>query len=337
MCSGDNRDYCEYVHEGTSFGVVGSIPEITVKSFSPAPQIRRPGFQLLSIINPTNLPSSQPSLLHRPCLLPDHSAIFSMYTWWLIVTFCILLALNGRRSRRFRLTRPPDLLLTSSHRNRVSPAFEDANALPPIWSPHTPFAPSTSPRTPISSPFRTPMGSATPTFHASSQSITFQGYDSPMLSPQLIPASHDEEDSMFPDQYSVHRQVRHLRDEEWTPVSFELNPQAAETQRFDPPSHFISAPGIQPTHHRRGSSWSSSLSWSYTFVLNGKRRRISLRIPSLAACWAWCKDAIEFLKDADRRALLQRRRGITASTFIESFSVLWPGMVVWFVVNCLVF
>lgn len=339
ICSGDNRDYCEYTHKGTSFGVARSIPEITVKSFSPAPQIRRPGFQLLSVIDTTNLVSSEPSLLHHPCLLPDYSTIFSMYTWWSIVTFCTLLALNGHRSQRSRRRKPLGLSLTpsSSHNNHTSLVFEDANS--PMWSPHTPFIPSTSPRTPIPPSFRTPMALATPTFRASSQA----NYDSPMLSPQLIPASHDEEESMFPDQYSVQRQIRHPRDEEWTPIGREEFDSSAQTiqpdkevQQFNPSSQFISAPGNQPTHHRRRSSWSPS-PWSWTFVLNGRRRRISFRLPTLSVCWSGCKDVAEFLRDADRRTLLQKRRGIIASTLIESFSILWPAMVIWLIINCWMF
>jgi len=103
--SGDNRDYCEYLHKGTSFSAEESIPEVTVKSFSPTPQIRRPGFQLLSIISPVDRETTK-SLLHRPCLLPDRRLNSFGYMGWTFTMFCILLILNVQRIRRFRLSKP---------------------------------------------------------------------------------------------------------------------------------------------------------------------------------------------------------------------------------------
>ncbi|KAF9451972.1 hypothetical protein P691DRAFT_661989 [Macrolepiota fuliginosa MF-IS2] len=344
--SGDDRDYCEYTHEGTSFGVAGSIPEITVKSYSPAPQIRRPGFQLVSIIDPMNS-ASQPSLLHRSCLLPNQSSIFTAYIWWSVLTLCILLILNVQRVRYFRLTKPIGLSLTPSPstNNHTSPLLhQDTGALSPVWSPHTPFIPPTSPRPQIPSSFRTPMAPGTPTFRATSGPAISQGFGSPMLSPQLLSPMHDDEDSMFPDRYTTQREVRsHPNDEEWTPIGrddyFDSSSQVGhgidEPQPFSPPSQFISAPGNGLTHHRRQSS--VSLGWSWTFVLKGRRRRITLRVPRLSTCWSGCKDVVEVLRDADRRTLLRRRRGIFASTLIESISVFWPAGVVWLVINCCVF
>ncbi|KAF5354930.1 hypothetical protein D9756_005402 [Leucocoprinus leucothites] len=227
--TGDNRDYCEYFHNGTSFNAEDSIPEITVKSFSPAPQIRRPGFQLLSIVDPTNLePSQRPqSLTHRPCLLPDQRIVLIGYVGWAIATLCILLTLNVQRIRQFRLSKPinPSLTPSPTRSHQTSPLLQVSNhSLSPIWSPHTLFPPVTpqSSRSQIPSIFRTPMAPATPTFRASSRPMTPQGFnESPMLSPQLMPPMHDDEDAMFPDQYTIHRDVRRVNDEEWTPVGRE--------------------------------------------------------------------------------------------------------------------
>lgn len=339
LCSGDNRDYCEYIHKGLSFGVEGSIPEITVKSFSPTPQIHHPGFQLLSIVDPTQMTFAQESLLHRPCILPDQSGIFTAYTWWIIATICVLLILNIQRIRHFRLTKPINHFLTPSPaRSDPSPLLQDsANAQSPIWSPHTPFMPPKSPRPQMPSSFRTPMAPATPTFRASSRPMTPQGYDTPMPSPQFIPP-HDEEDVMFPDQYAIQRDVRRPNDEEWTSIEreefFDSSFQTAaidEPRSHSSPSQFISAPRNMLTHHRRQSSWLPV--WSKTFVWKGRRRRVVFRIPRLSSCWGGCKDIIEILRDADQRTLLRRRRGILVSTLIETFSVLWPAGIMWLIIN----
>ena len=82
-----------------------SIPEITVKSFSMAMGVRRPGYQLLSLIPPTG---SHPtgshqdedrSVAHRPCLLPDQLGIYlSVYVPLIVLTLIVLLGSNIRRA-----------------------------------------------------------------------------------------------------------------------------------------------------------------------------------------------------------------------------------------------
>lgn len=49
---GEDWDYCEYLHNGTSFNMSRSISEVIVKSFSPTSHIHKLAFQLLSIIGP---------------------------------------------------------------------------------------------------------------------------------------------------------------------------------------------------------------------------------------------------------------------------------------------
>ncbi|KAJ3566466.1 hypothetical protein NP233_g6984 [Leucocoprinus birnbaumii] len=349
--SGDNRDYCEYFHKGSSFNAEESIPEITVKSFSPAPHIRRPGFELLSLVDPTGLDSTQrrEALLHRPCLLPDRKIIISGYMGWIIMTLLILLALNVRRIRQFRLSKQisPSMTPSPNQSHQGSPLLQEINGhLSPVWSPHTPFLPPTprSSRDQIPATFRTPMAPATPTLRASSGPMTPQTlHDSPMLSAQLMPPMYDEEDVMFPDQYAIHREGRHAKDEEWTPIAREdfldsdLSPSDNEESRaYSPPSQFISAPGSAFTHHRKPSAW--RVIWSQTFTVGGRRRKIILlRLPRFSAWWRSFLDLIEIIKDADRRTLLRRRRGIIASTLIESISVLWPACVTWLVINCWMF
>ncbi|CDO69293.1 hypothetical protein BN946_scf184976.g12 [Trametes cinnabarina] len=101
--SGDDHDYCEYVHslsvtdrEGPVVPLL--IPEITVKSFSMAMGIRRPGYQLLSLIPPSASPEG-PTIAQTPCLLPDQLGIYlSIYVPLFVITLAALLLSNMRRS-----------------------------------------------------------------------------------------------------------------------------------------------------------------------------------------------------------------------------------------------
>ncbi|EIW63035.1 uncharacterized protein TRAVEDRAFT_69187 [Trametes versicolor FP-101664 SS1] len=100
---GDDHDYCEYVHTVPSVDTKrpsppASIPEITVKSFSMAMGIRRPGYQLLSLIPPAAFPETQ-TIAHTPCLLPDQLGIYlNIYVPLIVLSLAILLLSNIRRS-----------------------------------------------------------------------------------------------------------------------------------------------------------------------------------------------------------------------------------------------
>jgi len=64
--SGDDHDYCELQHQG-------GAREVTVKSFSMAMGVRKPGFQLLSI--PEDEGGSA-GAVDQLCLLPDQIGIY---------------------------------------------------------------------------------------------------------------------------------------------------------------------------------------------------------------------------------------------------------------------
>jgi hypothetical protein len=106
MTSGDDHDYCEYVHAYGSAGA-GSpgVREVTVKSISMAMGVRRPGFQLLSLIPPnarldTALTATQAD---TPCLLPDQLGIYlSVYIPFLVLSLLTLLVSNIVRTSRHR-------------------------------------------------------------------------------------------------------------------------------------------------------------------------------------------------------------------------------------------
>lgn len=88
--SGDDHDYCNYAHIFKAFRGHSkqeyAAREVTIKSFSMAMGIRRPGFQLLSL--PSLIAQSQTGMLDRPCNLPDQ---IGLYTWMYIpaVLICI--------------------------------------------------------------------------------------------------------------------------------------------------------------------------------------------------------------------------------------------------------
>ncbi|KZT43486.1 hypothetical protein SISSUDRAFT_1068779 [Sistotremastrum suecicum HHB10207 ss-3] len=116
--SGDDRDYCDFTHLVESKdGTVSLIREVTVKSFSVTPEIRRPGFQLLSL---APAPVQQPINADTPCNLPNQSGIFT-YGYLPAIFICMLhvALLNYRR-------RPTALHLTRHKTN--------ASEILPVWS-----------------------------------------------------------------------------------------------------------------------------------------------------------------------------------------------------------
>ncbi|KAI4102791.1 MAG: hypothetical protein LQ339_004530 [Xanthoria mediterranea] len=110
--SGDDHDYCEVLHRGYT-SPSGGIREITVKAFSWAMGVRRPGFLLLSLWNPLDetdkaiyqsrgdQDSSFAKQQHRTiqthlCLLPNQLSIFIRYIILLVLTLFALLIRAAR-------------------------------------------------------------------------------------------------------------------------------------------------------------------------------------------------------------------------------------------------
>ncbi|KAA1474312.1 hypothetical protein DENSPDRAFT_824137 [Dentipellis sp. KUC8613] len=125
--SADDRDYCDITHtlrDTTSANATTtSIHEVTVKSISLSKHIKRPGFQLLSLL-PTSddatssLDPSTPRHAYRPCLLPSaSSATTGLYIPFFILSFILLIVAHVRRTRR-ALPR----LSTSASRPTIAPA-----------------------------------------------------------------------------------------------------------------------------------------------------------------------------------------------------------------------
>lgn len=111
--SGDDHDYCDVVHR-YNVGSIGknrspkpaTVPETTVKSFSWAMGVRKPGFQLLSLWNPVDatgesLSGSLPTVQTHLCILPDQIGILINYgklaglTILLLLVRAVLIAIRG--------------------------------------------------------------------------------------------------------------------------------------------------------------------------------------------------------------------------------------------------
>jgi hypothetical protein len=83
--SGDDHDYCEYVHTSHE----RRVPEVTIKSLSIAMGVHQPGFQLLS------LSSEARTNAHQPCLLPDQLRIYCWVYGPLILATIVLVAVRA--------------------------------------------------------------------------------------------------------------------------------------------------------------------------------------------------------------------------------------------------
>ncbi|KAJ7783320.1 Metallo-dependent phosphatase-like protein [Mycena metata] len=115
--SGDDHDYCEYTHSYDSAGKPRHAREVTVKSLSMAMGIRRPGFQLLSLVPPHSM---QGSLSHADslCLLPDQLGIYlSTYIPFLVLSLIVICVANVRRVCSPRRNR------RSSNSGATSPSY----------------------------------------------------------------------------------------------------------------------------------------------------------------------------------------------------------------------
>ncbi|KAI6046003.1 Metallo-dependent phosphatase-like protein [Pisolithus marmoratus] len=104
ILSGDDHDYCDYQHTIPSTNT--SVREVTVKSFSIAMGVRRPGFQLLSLVSMVPLEESLNQVpvlppLDTPCFLPDQIGIYlRVYFSLAVLSFVILFVCNVSWSMR---------------------------------------------------------------------------------------------------------------------------------------------------------------------------------------------------------------------------------------------
>ncbi|KAF9565550.1 hypothetical protein CPC08DRAFT_683670 [Agrocybe pediades] len=360
--SADNRDSCEHIHVVPGTRVDGSargngIREVTVKSFAMSVHIKRPGFQLLSLVDPALVANpSYSSYADTQCLLPDQYGIYSgFYFPLLAVTLVILIILNFRRRSSKSHRKPDALRITPSPRSTAQNSPNGSTLHPDpaqwsgVWSPFSPSIP-TSPRAALPTYLRTP--------HTQSHSTTHLVASLPgtptLLSPSTthipLPQSleDEDEDTMYPAQYAVRRDSHSLRardEDDWSQVGHhdgtEDNkfvvvhdqesglPNPVSTPRLH--SQFISAPE-HSSKHRRSSSIAKrrNYSWSYTFVFRGRRRRITLGLPS----WNSIHNLLDLLglNKPSLYGARSRQTGVKA-ILLDALSVFWPSIIVWIIIN----
>ncbi|KAF9222701.1 hypothetical protein BS17DRAFT_177773 [Gyrodon lividus] len=320
--SGDNRDYCEVTHEipGSDLGAdtTTTIREVTVKSFSPSRHIRRPGFQLLSLIPPSSAAPIGPTFADASCHLPDTLRVFrSIYAPSLVLTSIALLYLNITPSRhRRRFSTFSSVSVTSP-----SPPPGPESAIWSTWSPRESRV-QTSPTGPLPPSARIPSAKAILPYRASPIS-TPQG--SPLLSPITLFPPEDEveaEDQMGPSHYSLRRDPHHFQSGGW-PGEDKDDPARDHTRLAAPgrrtAPYFLPPPLSQYT--RRG--WSHS----WTFVLWGRRRRMTVCLPH----WSTWKGGL-----GKARSSL-RRKGLVGRFVSDCVGVALPAVVVWCVFGWLLF
>jgi hypothetical protein len=106
--SGDDHDYCEVQHKG-------GVREVTVKSFSMAMGIRKPGFQLLSI---SENGRESAGTADKLCLLPDQIGIYlNRYLPLVAITLGIMIV---------------DILLTRKRRKGSDRRADDEGTILPL-------------------------------------------------------------------------------------------------------------------------------------------------------------------------------------------------------------
>lgn len=271
-----------------------------MKTFSMASRVHRPGFHLLSLAASSHSAEPTQTFAHSPCLLPDQLGIYTArYAPLGVLTLAILLLLNVNRAWR----RP--YLQNGDAHGYGRPGHANARRESAVWSPASPTSDRSGPPSPLPNTrtLRTPSrGAFTPSLRASRPSTPLD-YDSPLLlSPNLAPdreGHDDDEDYMDPVQYA---RKPHVEDAEG--------------------SYFLPTPGARKLGGKK--PWS----WSWTFVASGRRRRITLRAPSLSAV----SDLYEIVRVREGRSGYGRKRGFMRLFLVDVLAVAWPPAVAFAVI-----
>jgi hypothetical protein len=103
---------------------------VTVKTFSMALGVSRPGFQMLSLVSPDLSNSTLRSTSDATCNLPDQLSIYRIYTTYAVLTILFLLLVNARRALRKRggASRPAPLNLDGLSSSSSSTLFSGGPA-----------------------------------------------------------------------------------------------------------------------------------------------------------------------------------------------------------------
>ncbi|CAE6419461.1 unnamed protein product, partial [Rhizoctonia solani] len=150
--SGDDHDYCE-VHHPVGEDTDQKVREVSVKSFSMAMGIRRPGFQLLSLVAPDPSSPYSRTFSDTPCHLPDQMQIYThVYAICGVLSIIVLAYLNAKQAKS--KDRPTELgllkvpqrgpglpVLRSASLNVPSPRILRSRTVTPMGSPIIPSSP----------------------------------------------------------------------------------------------------------------------------------------------------------------------------------------------------
>ncbi|TFK23929.1 hypothetical protein FA15DRAFT_687684 [Coprinopsis marcescibilis] len=362
--SGDNRDYCEYTH--TIPHDEHSIREVTVKSFSVSVHIRRPGFQLLSIMDPSlrAFPLDN-TISDKPCFLPDQTRI---YTTFYLPLFCLTLFVlflfnfNSRRSKGYRSLpwKPPPIRVGSSStsssgqsspvRQRPSNVLSLSNPLAwtPTWSPFSPNTPQSNYHNNLPGNLRTPHSAnvfSGPTLRASSRPGT------PGLGPTLPgspflyaggPLDDEDEDPMQPSQYAILRRETSQRryedhDEEWSDVGQAQSNRTSSNDEdgFDLVNKEDDSSGTSllpittnAAHQKHNRKFSEFISAPDA----GKRGANAGRSWTFSPSMAGFKNLLGLLGIKTSEESMHGRPGVCASTAGDMLSVSWPAFITWCII-----
>ena len=287
FCSADDRDYCDVTHK-----VPGSdkkIHEITVKSFSPARHITRPGFHLLSLY-----PGHTPSHAHAPCLLPRPDGTFiRLYIPAAGITVVILLLAQMRRARRAARLR----LATAS----------------PLPS-HIDLSQLTRPQpTPLPSPYSASSSYSYSYAYSNTPPGSQQGrdrihFDIPRRDSKLLPFGKPRPPPIRPPSPPAHEE--------------DENDGVRAHYLYMPPASPIPGDLLSRRSSARSSSpvavatSPSARAWSftYTFTIRGRRRRIAMRAPAWWPQWAGAR---------------RRGNGVWSAVGRDLGSVMGPAFATW--------
>ncbi|KAI9442756.1 hypothetical protein H4582DRAFT_2073340 [Lactarius indigo] len=303
--SADDRDYCDVTHTLPSSG--REIHEITVKSFSPARHISRPGFHLLSLAG-----TPSPAHAHAPCLLPRAGGTLAWtYLPALCLTVLILIVTHMRRANhaaRLRLTTPVSPLPSHADPKQLQPS----PAPPAAPSPYSAssaysysYAYSNTPPTGGSQPRRD---------RAPPRAPRPPPPPPPPLALSLSPlGSTQEEDEQDEDGDGVRAHYLYMPPASPVPGDLLARRQySAHSTSPDRAGAPTAATGPPPR------AWS----FTYAFTFRGRRRRLAVQAP------AWWPRRSEAGRCGARR---RRRREVWSAVGRDVGRVMGPAIVAWVV------
>ena len=295
--SADDRDYCDVTHTLPKSGA--EIHEITVKSFSPARHISRPGFHLLSL---SLAGTSSPTHAHTPCLLPRaDGTLVRLYIPALCLTVLVLLVAHMRRASRaarLRLTTPASPL----------PCHTDPK-FPPPPAPAAPSPYSASSAYSYSYAYSNTPPTGSQPRRERERATPAPPRTAPSPPPPLTLPPMQEEEEQEDDAVRAH----YLYMPPASPVPGDLLARRQYSGRGASPDR-VGAPTAATGPPPR--AWS----FTYAFTFRGRRRRVAVHAPS----W-WPRRG----GPAARRR--RRREEVWSAAGRDFGRVIGPAIVVWVV------